>query len=247
MRKFGLVVSLICLVTLTGIPVYACRPLVLDDCPVTEKGKFSIETGASSVRGSSSDGAITETTSFKYGLFDIADIGVDIPYQFLKQDDSSYLSGMGDITVKTKISIIDYTNAWTGLSFVIGSKLANGNQEKGLGSGYVDYIVNAITTNQLGSGFIHTNIGYQIVGDKSLRNIWQYGGSFDYPIVDVFHVLGELVGSTNPDPAAESDFLATQIGFNKNFGGIIFDLGVSFGLSKASPANVYTIGLTTGF
>lgn len=229
----------------SSLPIYACRPLVVDDCPVTEKSIVSIETGISSVRGSSIDGNANETTSLKYGIFNNADIGIDIPYQFLKQD-NSYINGIGDITIKSKINIVDYVKEWAGLSFVLGSKLANGDSEKGLGAGSVDYIVNTIATKALGLGLIHTNLGYTFTDDKTIRNTWQYGCSFDYPLLSDMHLMGELVGNTNPDISADGDFLATQIGINKSISGIVFDVGVSFGFGKASPANVYSLGLTMG-
>ncbi|MHB9155761.1 MAG: hypothetical protein ACYC5N_08760 [Endomicrobiales bacterium] len=224
-------------------PLQACRPLALDDCPPVDKGRISSESGIAS----SSDGNICEITSIKYGIVRGVDIGIDMPYLLLKQSDGSYTQGIGDVTLKTKINAVDYLKSWAGLSFVVGSKLSNGDTEKGLGSGFNDYGVNAITTKTLGESLIHANIGYSITGDNSLRNSWQYGCSCDYPAMKGIHLVGEIIGGTNPDANAEGDILSTQIGLYKNIGGIVFDAGVNFGLSNASLANVYAMGLTLGF
>jgi len=235
-------------VTLTFLPpLHACRPLALDDCPPVDKGRVSLESGITSTRGSSSDGTIGETTSIKYGILSGVDVGIDLPYLLLKQTDGSYIQGLGDVTLKSKISVVDYLKSWAGLSFVASSKLSNGDTEKGLGSGFNDYGVNVITTKAFGESLIHANIGYLITGDASLRNSWQYGCSCDYPAMNGIHLMGEIVGGTNPDAAAEGDLLSTQVGIYKSIGGIIVDAGVNFGLSSANPANVYTMGVTFGF
>jgi hypothetical protein len=239
-KKSFCFVSLICLFSTY---TYACRPLVIDDCPIVEKNKISIETGILSSRDSSSDNSFNETTSLKYGLIKNVDVGIDIPFLFIK-DNGSYNNDIGDLTIKSKIRVIDFEKNCMGLSFVISSKLDNADSDRGFGSGFVDYSINTITTKSISKGFIHTNLGYTFVGDDNLDNTWLYGCSFEYPAIYKMRILGELIGSTNSEPSSNDDYLAAQIGFNKEIGSIIFDMGVSFGLTKQSPENTYTIGLT---
>lgn len=228
-------------------PLSACRPLALDDCPPVEKGRISLESGITSTQGPSSDQSMNETTSLKYGIADGADAGIDIPYLLLKQADGSYAQGIGDVTLKSKVSMIDHLSSWAGLSCVIAGKLSNGDPAKGLGSGFVDYGITAITTKALGESLIHANIGYTVTGDSSLRNSWQYGCSCLFPVAKGLHLAGEIIGGTNPDPGDGRGLLSTQVGFCREIGGIILDAGMNFGLSDANPANVITLGITLGF
>lgn len=240
----------VCAITATLLflsPLHAARPLAIDDCPPTEKGRVSVESGLSVINDTLSSGDMGETTSIKYGLLSGVDIGIDLPYLFLKQQDDSYISGLGDATLKSKVSVVDHLDSWAGFSFTAGVKLSNGDTAKGLGSGSNDYAINAISSKALGETLVHANLGYLVTGDRALQNSWAYGIAIDYPSIKDLHLVAEVTGGTNPDANTGVDPLSTQAGFYKEIGGIVLDAGVNFGLSDASPDNIYNFGITLGF
>ena len=227
---------------------WACRPLFTDDCPPTDQGHFGIETGLLSSNQSGFDQNLQEMTSIKYGLFERADIGIDLPYQSITPSGGSNASGLADVNVKSKIGIIPLNDNNLGVSVGLNAKLANGDSAKGLGSGAVDYSINTIFTKTLPNSLVHLNLGYTFTGQpsgQSLNNVISCGLAGQYNLRDSFRVLGEVFGSTPSDPASNLDLAAAQIGFNWDFNpNLTLDAGYTVGLSDASPKNMITAGLT---
>ncbi|MFA4967796.1 MAG: transporter, partial [Candidatus Margulisiibacteriota bacterium] len=222
------------IIIISYIPAWACLPLTVDDCPPTEKGKVGIETGYSSIKLSNYDGNMTAVTSIKYGLINNVDVGIDLPYLNYTQTGAQNVSGLADATVKTKINIIPLEDHFSGLSLTAGAKLSNGDANKGLGSGATDYSINSILTKELNKLTMHLNLGYTMIGQvagQTLRNVMNYGWAFESPMLAGINLLGEVYGSTNPDPTADLNPLAATIGANKEvFSGLTADAGLSVGL-----------------
>jgi hypothetical protein len=227
---------------------WACRPLTVDDCPPTEKGKIGIESGFSSFKSANYDSNVSEVTSLKYGILDNMDIGIDLPYLNYTQTGAQNVSGLGDATVKAKIKIIPSENNFAGLSFTAGAKLSNGDASKGLGTGVTDYSINSILTKELDKLALHFNLGYTLIGQpagQTLNNVLNYGCAFESPIIADVTLLGEIYGSTNSDPASNINPLTATLGANKEvIPGLTADAGVSVGLNDAAPQNIIMVGLT---
>jgi hypothetical protein len=228
---------------------WACRPLTVDDCPPTEKGKIVIESGFSSFKTPNYDRNVSEVTSLKYGILDNMDVGIDLPYLNYTQTGTQNVSGLGDTTVKAKISVLPSEGNFAGLSFTAGAKLTNGNANQGLGTGATDYSVNSILTKELDKIALHLNLGYTITGQpagQTLRNAVNYGCAFEAPTIAGATLLGEIYGATNPDPASDLNSLTATLGANKEIRpGLTADAGFSVGLNDAAPQNIVMVGFTT--
>jgi len=228
--------------------VWACRPLTVDDCPPIDKGKIGIETGISSLKAPDYDSNLTEVTSIKYGLLNNVDIGIDLPYLNYTLTGAQNVAGLGDATIKTKINLIPLENNFAGLSVTAGAKFGSGDANKGLGSGTTDYVINSIFTKESNKIKMHLNFGYTMIGQvagKTLRNVVNYGWAFELPMFADLNLLGEVYGSTNPDPTSDLNPLVATVGANKEvFSGLTADAGLSVGLNDAAAQNIFMIGLT---
>lgn len=233
------------------IPVFACRPLATDDCFTVSKGSMLLESGVAGATVTGFDQTMNWVTSFKYGLFDNMDVGIDIPIVSIIPKNGDNSVGFSDLVLKTKINIIPLENHFASVAMVFGSKLANGNANSGLGSGATDFFVSSIFTKDLKNSKIHVNLGYSLIGKpagSTLKDIIGYGISYEYLGIENVGILGEIYGNTNSDPTVSINPLELLIGGNMKIQpGIIADVGVAFGLSDVSPKNRYTIGLTVEF
>ena len=225
----------------------ACRPLTVDDCPPTERGKVGLESGLTSTRSTGTD-YLSGITTVKYGLLDNLDIGVDLPYLRYIPAGGTAVSGPGDASVKAKIAVIPSTDHFAGLSFTAGAKLNTGDTAQGLGSGATDYSFNSILTKEWTRFALHLNLGYTLTGQtagQNLRNVVNYGCAFETALAAGTKLLGEVYGATNSDPASAVNPLAATLGANKEvLPGLTADVGWSVGLNDAAPNRILTVGLT---
>jgi hypothetical protein len=247
-KKISPVVVCAALLSLSA-HAWACRPLTIDDCPPTAKGKVGVDTGFSSFKMPNYDSNVSAVTSLKYGILDNMDIGLDLPYLNYTQAGAQNVAGLGDAAVKAKISVIPAEDHFAGLSFTAGAKLSNGDANKGLGTGATDYAVNSILSKELDKFALHFNLGYTVTGQpagQTLRDVFNYGCAFEAAAVMAgANLLGEIYGSTNPDPASDLNPLTATLGANKEvMPGLTADAGLSVGLNDAAPQNIFMVGLT---
>ncbi|MFH1347944.1 MAG: hypothetical protein ABIH22_04560 [Candidatus Margulisiibacteriota bacterium] len=221
---------------LLTVPVWAARPLSTDDAGTLGQGAWEIEEGYEldqpSGGGANSGGF---GTSVKYGLLSNLDLGIEMPYSV------SSPNGIGDATVKGKIAFND------AIALGIDVKLTNADSASGLGSGYVDYGVNGIYSQGLGSATGHVNVGYTIIGQAggatSDNNVLSYGMAIENPLNDAVNLMGEVAGSSTPSVATNP--LDALVGFNWGMSDLLtLDGGVSFGLTNASSQYKTTVGAT---
>lgn len=105
-KQFIIAVSL--LIGLMSSSVYAAIPLITDDTGTQGKGKFQLEL-AGEYAHDKEEGVTNNDSAFSaaltYGLADIIDVVLSVPYQSLRSDEAGYKtskSGMSDLAVETK-------------------------------------------------------------------------------------------------------------------------------------------------
>jgi len=229
----------VCLVT----PTFACRPLTTDDCPVIDQGKFQIESGVSAYSYNSADNTSFLNT-LTYGLLPNAQLAVDVPYTQITGAGGK-LSGLSDVNIKSKIQFLSADDHPFGVSFVLGSKLNNGDSSQGLGTGQIDLFANSIITRATNFGAIHLNLGYTSLGQPSnsprLSQL-NYGVAMEYNLPAGSKLLSEISGAAIQNADGPLQF---TLGINKNLADqFVLDGGAIFGLSPASPNKIYALGLT---
>lgn len=137
------------------------------------------------------------------------------------------------------------------LSFATVFKLDNGDEDRGLGSGAVDYTLSLQATKTFAPFTFHFNIGYTFIGEPAgsdLDDVVFYNFGTQYDVSPTFAWVGEIVGQTNSDPTADDDPLEWLLGFiyspKENYA---LDAGVGTGFNDASPDIRATVGLTYSF
>ena len=132
------------------------------------------------------------------------------------------------------------------ISLGIDIKLANGDKDQWLVTGYMDYGVNGILSKEMGPVSGHANLGYTIVGvaeGAASENTLSYAAALEYPVNDTVNIVGEVFGSSAAN--ASTNPLDAQIGANWALNDMItVDGGLDFGLTDASPEYKATVGIT---
>ena len=235
--------ALACITTvfILSVPAFAARPLNTDDAGTVDQGKFEIEAGVEVEKAKNVDETSTGlAVQVKYGILENLDAGIEIPYA------ASDPSGIGDATLKGKINFVEETESAPAISLGIDIKLANGDKDQGLGTGYMDYGINGILSKEMGPVTGHANLGYTIVGIEEggdSENVISYGIAVEYPVNDAVNIVGEIFGSSVAN--ASTNPLDAQIGANWALNDMAtLDGGLDFGLSDASPEYKATVGIT---
>ena len=229
--------------------VYAARPLSTDDADVVEQEHIEIESGFEYVGQTDSE----KNLSFvlKYGLVNNLDLGVELPYGFIDSSESSDVDGIGDVKIIAKHHLLDETDNHPALAWSFTLKTKTGNEDKGLGSGEIDYILNGICTKEIFGFIAHLNLGYTFVGEpegEDLDDVFSYSLALGYPINKALNIVGEILGETTFDGDFNDNPCSGLAGLNYDFNEMVsYDFGVGFKISEASPDYTVTTGLTFGF
>lgn len=158
---------------------------------------------------------------------------------------------MSDIVLSSKLRILNEAEDSPALAFSFSIKTKTGNEDKGLGTGELDYTFNLIFSKELGKIINHLKLGYTDVGKpegQSDNDLFLYAGALEYPLTNRLHLVGELSGETNFAGDFDNHPFAILAGFNYAFSDMgIFDFGVSWGISKASADYTVTSGLTLAY
>ncbi|MDP8230400.1 MAG: transporter [Candidatus Gorgyraea atricola] len=224
---------------------YAARPLSTDDAGTVEKGFFEIENGFEYVK--QDDEEYNLSFALKYGISESFHIGVELPYKFINFKESEDMDGIGDLVVSSKYNFLEDEGNLPSMSLGVSIKTETGDADKGLGTSEVDYGVNGIMSKEIGRLISHLNVGYTFVGGPG-KDTSSYGLAMEYPINENLNVLGEITGETAFDGDFDDNPFSGLVGVNYAINAMVmFDLGIGFEISDASPDYTIVTGLTLGF
>jgi hypothetical protein len=233
---------------------YAARPLSTDDAATVEKGDLEVELGFEYADDADTDDTEDEysfAATVKYGLTERWDLGVEIPYLYIERESDDDDSGLGDYVFSSKYRFVDESENFPALALGFSLKTKTGDEDKGLGTGELDYTLNTILTKALGKIVTNVNLGYTYVGAPEGENhddVFSYGLALEYPATEKLNLVGELTGETNFEGDFDDHPFGGLVGFNYAFSeNIVFDLGFGWGISEASPDYLVTSGLTLAF
>ncbi len=243
---------------------YAAHPLVTDDTGTQGKGKFQIEVNSEfsreketidGIRIKGTGGEIA--TIFSYGITDIADIVLGIPYQWfrIKEDGDTVEKedGLSDISLELKWRFFEKE----GLSFALkpGITLPTGDEKKGLGNGKMSYGLTFITTKELEPWAFHFNLGYtqneyklQEDKDANRKGIWHISLASEVEVVKDLKIVANIGAERNPDKTSN-----THPAFI--LGGVIYSIsenfdinaGIKGGLNKPETDLTFLAGIALRF
>ena len=241
--------SFIVLLMIIPSVAYGARPLSTDDAGTVEKGHMEIESGFEYVKQTDKENNLSLV--LKYGVFNKLDLGIEIPYKFINFKESANLDGIGDIVFSTKYHLVDETENLPAFALSYSIKTKTGDKDKSLGSGEIDHSLKAIFTKEIADSTTHVNFGYTFVGEpkgEDLDDIFSYSFALEYPFNDNFNIVGEIVGETTFERNFDDNPCNGLLGFNYALNEtVVFDFGILFEISKASPDYQIRTGLTFGF
>lgn len=247
MTRFIKLVLFLAATTLVVIsPVtYAARPLSTDDVGTVERGHLEFEGAFEYVKQPDEERNCALT--LKYGLTENWDFGVEFPYKFIDLVQSGKVDGTGDINISTKYRLLEEVERLPAIAVSLNVKTETGNEDKSLGTGEIDYGLTGIFTKEIGEFTFHSNLGYTFVGGDADDTL-SYGFALEYSLRENLNLVGEVVGETafdgdfNDNPC--SGLFGLNYGLNEM---VVFDFGVGFEISEASPDYTITTGITLGF
>lgn len=233
---------------------YASHPLITDDTGTQGKGKFQLEVNGG-YGHNRDDGVLTQTvqaaTTLTYGISDPVDLALTLPYEYIRvreADSVTKSNGISDLSLEAKWRFYERE----GLSFAVkpGVSFPTGDEDKGLGSGKVDYHIFLIASKELKPWELHFNVGYTRNENKidEKRNLWQASLAATVEVVKGLKIVGDVgIGSdTNRNLNIPNAFILGGLIYSvsENFD---IDLGVKGGLTKPAEDYVLLTGITWKF
>ncbi len=233
------------------------RPfLVTETASTLERGKSRVDVGLQYDRLERNVGEYTLAAELVSGLINNLQFEAEVPYIFLRSTRGGNESGLGDLQLKAKVAFLKGREAnplsIAGQLFV---KFPSCNDSRALTpecTGESDVGLTAIASKEFAPIIVHLNLGVILVGNppgQALDNVIRYSLAFEYESeVEGVRVFAELAGSTNRDPAADSDFLAVHGGIRfAVYRAVLADFGAGVGLTNAAPDYTVTGGLSYPF
>lgn len=248
-----LVISLVLsMVAFIAFPLngFAYRPLATEDAGVTGKGVTQLEVSWDYLKWNGDRENVLLFVPI-YGITERIELSVEVPYLFHNHEGEDRMDGIGDINLVGKFLLLEEKEMRPALALKGAVKTKSGNEEKGLGSGDIDYSVVGVTSKSFGTLALHGMFGYAFVGangDDNVRNIYLYGLAADYSVTDKFHLVAEIVGNRHPDRTMPDHPLSGLLGFTHQVADkVILDGGVRYGFNDAVPKWNTTIGISITF
>ena len=220
----------------------AGRPLITDDTATQGRGKYQLEVGGEydrdreTIKGASS----TETdhsisTTLTYGIANRVDAIISSSY--LRT--SVATEGAGTVNVHgisdTTAGIIWKLYDRQGLSLAVKPSVSfpTGNDEKGLGSGKIDYGTYVLASKEFEPWELHLNLGYtrneNDLGER--KDLWHASLAAVYEVLKDLKVCADIGADTNRDATSEVE--PAYI-----LGGVIYEVRENFDLSFGVKAGL---------
>lgn len=207
------------MLALLAASAWAVPPLVVGDVEPAEPGQMELYLGQRTQTKANGDDKIKNHMELVYGIRPGQEISLDLPY-ITKESDGLDSSGIGDIAIGTKIQYAKETARRPAMGASLEIKLANGSEEKGLGSGEVDYDLRWRAEKWFGKNDTILNIGHIFVGDPTeggvktnLPNVTYWALAVRRPVSDSLRLLAEVYGNT-PEEYGGQDMVGFNVGFS---------------------------------
>jgi hypothetical protein len=240
---------------------YAAHPLITDDTGTQGKGKGQLEIigeyGHDKEDGVTTKSLEAPTIPFlSYGITDIMDLVLGLPYQRVKTEEggaSSTVRGISDASIELKWRFYEKD----GLSFAVkpGLSLPTGDENKGLGNGKASYHAFLITTKDMAPWAFHFNVGYirneyklQADEDVNRKDLWHVSLASQVEVAKDLKAVANIGMERNPDKTSDTNPAFMLGGFIYTVtNSLDVDFGVKSGLNKPEMDYSYLAGITWRF
>jgi hypothetical protein len=233
---------------------WAGRPLTVDDADPAGAGVVEAEAGASFER----DGDDTYTglpAGLTYGVIECLEVGVGWGWQQVRSEDESghveRIDGAQDVGLGAKWQYLGEGSVMPRQALALAANLPAADEDKGLGSGEVDYDVTWIASKTLGERVgLHLNVGYTWVGDpdgEAVGDVLHYGLAADVHLTDSVHWVVEAFAEDERDSDADSVWMGNTGLCLAASDAITLDVAAGTRLAGEAPDLTVTAGLTWAF
>ncbi|MGH6610494.1 MAG: transporter [Burkholderiaceae bacterium] len=207
-------------VALFSAPVFAGRPLTIDDAVPVERGAYEFEAG---LEFSNAPGERHRDLplGLAYGIAPRLEIGAGWGFHLRDriEGNSGTVSGLQDFSLGFKWMPVSTETGFM-LALAGGVTFGTASRSKGLGSGDEDFDLTAIATQQWERLGLDVNVGHTWVGkkyDSSLADNIHYGAALRYALTETWTVVGEVFADDLKGSRAEWQFnTGVQYAVRKN-------------------------------
>lgn len=254
-RASGLAAALLVSLGFTQAAAAQTRPLQTEEAATAPAGRIVLEAGAAFMSAEPNFLTGQERKRWDAPVLNVvyspsANVEIDLEWvaRIIAVDDPRFgtVSDFGDVTLRTKLRLLDEYERRPGVALRFGVTLPQTNEAKGLGPNTLRMSAQALLSKTFGRFQLHGNAGLAIQDTPLLPHLQSdflaYGMALVYTAGEKLDLVAEgagLVGRGHLGADARNELRA---GLRYGTGGLRWDAAVRRGLSEADG----TWGLTAG-
>jgi hypothetical protein len=159
-------------------------------------------------------------------------------------------SGIGDTYFDASYRVVEETDTLPETSLHAGVTIPTADEDKGLGTGEIDYRAGFIVSKDIGMATVEGGLDYNIMGEPDDYDLDNYVSGFagvTTSITDKLDMYMELSGAQAASEESDTELAAAvQLSYDlQQYGAVI--VGASKGLSDGSPDFAILVGYSFSF
>jgi hypothetical protein len=229
---------------------YALYPLITEDAGTQGAGGMQIEVSAAQARdrkGDSTTRQLNPAVALTYGVVDMVDVFVAIPYLQLRSagpGDAARSSGWSDPKLGIKWRFYEQGNL--SVAIVPAVIFPLGDATRGLGHGRAGYTLPLVLTRQWDGFAFHTDLeatdNRNTVGERA--HLWHASLAIERQFSERLIGVLDVGVDRNPDPQRNLNPAYLLGGVVYSFGRMDVSAGFKGKLNSAAPDQTFLLGLT---
>ena len=160
-------------------------------------------------------------------------------------------SAWGDLTMGTKLRILDERSGTPALATRFAVQLPNTSNESGLGNDETNFFSSLIFEKSLGKLRLISNLGLALLGDPvdaaAQDDLFSYGFGLIYSVNPQISVIGDTYGRLGPGGIGTEEQSRLRLGAQIQGGGLYWDIGALVGFRETDPSYGLIIGISKQF
>ena len=233
---------------LLASPALAGRPLTTEDTGTLDPGKVELELGVDySKDGGAEAWLLPHGPSLNVGLLPRVEVTIGAAFILLSPEREPPRAGFGDSLVGLKGRFLDEGPATPALLAAVTVRLPTGDQGRGLGEKEVDIQALAVASKMFGPVTLTANAGYTFVTRDRDRDVVNLNASVEVGVTRAWSVVGEVVSALTTNHRSDHHVVlraGTVYALSER---VRLDAAVGFGITRASPDALLTVGVTITF
>jgi hypothetical protein len=230
---------------LVAFPAWAARPLATEDTGTLDPGSVELEIGLDYLRGGGAQlFLLPGGHALNFGVLPGLEGGVAITLVVLDPEDKAARAGIGDSLVRLKYRFLDETPVAPALLAAVVARLPTGDESRGLGARDVDVLAFAGASKTFTPATLTINAGYTFIMRDRALDVVNLAASAEVQVSRAWSVVGEIVSEVaTTRHNADRAFVRAGTVYAVH-ARVLFDAAVGFGLTRASPDLLVTVGVT---